>query len=510
MVDHSSPLRPLGEGVPEDAARLAAALRELFSSLGLSVRRYASRTHRNAGAVSRYLNGTRVPPWDFVTELFIEVAKQKKAPLRQEAMELIKESHRNALKVSNKRLHEVQTLQDQLEEADARVQQAAIREQVLMEGLQLREQRIAELETRHVELSARRDKEIREREGAVAELALARETDSDELARLKSEVDQLRVELQRAKESSAAAEERCRTLEERLAAAEEQAQAGREAMESDKLEEAQRSAEEARALAEELRHEIADLKAANLASSRFRSTSGAASDAGEYLLDLEERERQKAQQLAGRPAEVNIRELIRSSVKGETTQEYTLAVALAKWSTPETVREICQGLQEKGHPANTLLAHTAASMSLPQLRVLLALLLEDGKDGEDGRRGRDLVSGALYHFAYFRDAPEVVTFMRQLSEAGWAPWVNQINANCAKERKGDKLAELLRELDPDESYAMIETIVHVRRTKDIPALLLRMEALGLDAYLQRLLSRLRDLRPGEYDGLLATTELAKD
>ncbi|MFJ2596206.1 helix-turn-helix domain-containing protein [Streptomyces erythrochromogenes] len=503
MVDHSSPLRPLGEGVPEDAARLAAALRELFSSLGLSVRRYASRTHRNAGAVSRYLNGTRVPPWDFVTELFIEVAKQKKAPLKQEAMELIKESHRNALRVSNKRLHEVQTLQDQLEEADARVQQAAIREQVLMEGLQLREQRIAELETRHVELSARRDKEIREREGTVAELALARETDSDELARLKSEVDQLRAELQRAKESSAVAEERCRTLEERLAAAEEQARAGHEAMESDKLEEAQRSADEAKALAEELRQQIADLKAAaEPAPPRPRN-------ADEYLQSLEERAREKAQQLAGRPPELNVRDLIRFSVKGHNTQRYELAVALAKWSAPETVRGICQGLWDKGFStvAQELAGHTAVEMSLADLRVLLPLLLEDG---ENGRQGRQLTDGALYHFAYFRSSSEVITFVRMLSEAGWTPWVNQIDTNCAQDRTADRLAELLRDLDPEAAYALIEMIVRLRRSRDIPGLLLQMEALELDAYLERLLSRLSEQRPDEYEGFLEAMELAKE
>ncbi|MEU6298418.1 helix-turn-helix domain-containing protein [Streptomyces erythrochromogenes] len=500
MVDHSS-LRPLGEDVPEDAARLAAALRELFSSLGLSVRRYASRTHRNAGAVSRYLNGTRVPPWDFVTELFIEVAKQKKAPLRQEAMELIKESHRNALKVSNKRLHEVQTLQDQLEEADARVQQAAIREQVLMEGLQVREQRIAELETRHVELSARRDKEIREREGTAAELSLARESDSDELARLKSEVDQLRVELQRAKESSAAAEERCRALEERLATAEEEAQAGREAMESDKLEEAQRSAEAAKALADELRQQLDDLQAKAAPPPR------APADA--FLHLLEERAREKAQQLAGRPVDANIRDLIRFSVKGDSSPRYELAMALAQWSTPEVFRGICQEVWSKGHPtaATELVGRAATEMSLADLGVLLPLLLEDG---EDGRQGNQLIHAALYHFAYFRSASEVIAFMRLLSEAGWTPWVNKINTHCAADRKGVRLAELLHELAPEDAYTLIEMIVRLRRSGDIPALLLHLEALGLDAYLERLLSRLQDQRPDEYEGLLEGMELARD
>ncbi|THA85496.1 hypothetical protein [Streptomyces sp. A0592] len=500
MADHSSPLQPLGEGVPEDAARLAAALRELFSSLGLSVRRYASRTHRNAGAVSRYLNGTRVPPWDFVTELFIEVAKQKKAPLRQEAMELIKEAHRNALKVSNKRLHEVQTLQDQLEEADARVQQAAIREQVLMEGLQLREQRIAELETRHVELSARRDKEIREREGTVAELAPARETDSDELARLKSEVDQLRVELQRAKESSAAAEERCRALEERLAAAEEQAQAGRDAMESDRLEEAQRSAEEAKALADELRRQLDDLTA--------KAAPPPPAPSVDFRRVRWERTEEEQRELAGRPIDVTILELIKHAVKDEFGDTFALAAPIARWSPPETLREICRRLWGRGYDfmATELAGHAATEMGLQSLLDFLLL----AADGDDARQVRYLTDRVLYHFAYFREASEVVTFMDMLDEAGWAPWVIQIKKNCASDRKPVRLAELLRVLDADAAYALIDTIAASRAAKEMPLLLVHMEALRLDAYLERLLSRLADQRPGEYAGFLEAMELAKE
>ncbi|MEV6805836.1 hypothetical protein [Streptomyces sp. NPDC051129] len=57
-----SVLVPLGGDLPEDSRVLAEALRRLFAGLGVSVRRYAARRHRDPGSLSRFLNGTRVPP----------------------------------------------------------------------------------------------------------------------------------------------------------------------------------------------------------------------------------------------------------------------------------------------------------------------------------------------------------------------------------------------------------------------------------------------------------------
>ncbi|QCW76589.1 hypothetical protein EQG64_00325 [Streptomyces sp. S6] len=57
-------LRPLGEDLTQESRALAQALRELFEGLDVSVRRYAARHRRDPGTFSRYLNGTRLPPWE--------------------------------------------------------------------------------------------------------------------------------------------------------------------------------------------------------------------------------------------------------------------------------------------------------------------------------------------------------------------------------------------------------------------------------------------------------------
>lgn len=62
-------LHPLGENLPEECRVFAVELRKLFLGLGISVRRYAVRRHRDPSTVSRFLNGTRIPPWEFVFDL---------------------------------------------------------------------------------------------------------------------------------------------------------------------------------------------------------------------------------------------------------------------------------------------------------------------------------------------------------------------------------------------------------------------------------------------------------
>ncbi|MEU6822171.1 hypothetical protein ABZ921_16210 [Streptomyces atriruber] len=251
----------MSDDVPDEAAQLAKALREVFAGTKISVRRYATRTHRNAGAVSRYLNGTRVPPWEFITELFTEVSRETGNTLKPEVVEHLKAAHRKALKSSNRRLHEVQILQDRLEDADLQAQQAGIREKVLLEGLQTREHRISQLESRHVELTSRWERDARERDSLKAELQLASTSQTEELEQLKIEVNQLRQELEEARELSEQAERKCQRLEQQLSEAEERAQAGQEAREASSLEAAQQEAESARNVADKLRRQLHDLLA---------------------------------------------------------------------------------------------------------------------------------------------------------------------------------------------------------------------------------------------------------
>ncbi|MFD0386018.1 hypothetical protein ACFQ2B_37415 [Streptomyces stramineus] len=80
------------------------------------------------------------------------MAEARQQPVQAEVLSHIKSLHRAALRVSNATLYEVQILQDQLEDADRAHQQAEVREQALLEALQARQHRIAELETERKQL----------------------------------------------------------------------------------------------------------------------------------------------------------------------------------------------------------------------------------------------------------------------------------------------------------------------------------------------------------------------
>ncbi|EFL19920.1 two-component system response regulator [Streptomyces sp. C] len=89
-------LRPLGDGLTQESRALAVALRELFDGLCVSVRRYAARRTRDPGTFSRYLSGTRVPPWEVVMDLFTDLAEQRGVSPTAEAIEMVRGLHRAA------------------------------------------------------------------------------------------------------------------------------------------------------------------------------------------------------------------------------------------------------------------------------------------------------------------------------------------------------------------------------------------------------------------------------
>lgn len=100
-------LVPLAGNLTEGSRVLAENLRLLFSLLGVSVTRYAVRCSRDKGAVSRYLNGTRVPPWDFVIQLQDHVAEHTGRSITAEVAEDLRERHRAVLQSRNPHRAEV-------------------------------------------------------------------------------------------------------------------------------------------------------------------------------------------------------------------------------------------------------------------------------------------------------------------------------------------------------------------------------------------------------------------
>ncbi|MFD5558432.1 response regulator [Streptomyces sp. NPDC127068] len=212
-------LRPLAGDLSREARALAQALRELFDGLDVSVRRYAARRKRDPGTFSRYLSGTRVPPWEVVTDLFTDLAEHRGNAATPRAMELLRALHRAAVATGSSPRHAVEVLERQLADADRDSRRSTARGDVLGDALLDRMHQIADLEVRLNQLEAEWGNE-RERANAleaacpdVSELLRERDT-------LQSEVARLAADLRAARDRHEEAEKRCALLERQLEAVE--------------------------------------------------------------------------------------------------------------------------------------------------------------------------------------------------------------------------------------------------------------------------------------------------
>ncbi|MFD3970336.1 two-component system response regulator [Streptomyces cyaneofuscatus] len=212
-------LRPLGEDLTQESRALALALRELFEGLGVSVRRYAARHRRDPGTFSRYLNGTRLPPWEVIMGIMTDLAEHRGTTVTAEAIELIRGLHGSAFDSSASPMHAVEIIERQLADADHVSRRSTVRGDVLGDALLERQNRIASLEVRLNQMEAALTSE-REHAGQLA----ADHPDVSELLGerevLRQEVTRLGGELQAAQAQRDAAEARCDLLERQLAAVE--------------------------------------------------------------------------------------------------------------------------------------------------------------------------------------------------------------------------------------------------------------------------------------------------
>lgn len=207
-------LAALKESLPADKRALAEDLRALFGALGVSVRRYAVRRHLDASSVTRYLNGDRVPPWDFVAGLIGDV-REASAPLTPQAEAALRETHRAALK-SNRRSSAMQELQDELAGADEETRRIKTRERALEQALHDRERSLSEsvsrsqcleMELDNQQLAHRADVALWE--GEYEQLRRDCDDLSEEMLHLQEALAVTRAEL-------IAAEEQCNQLEAEL------------------------------------------------------------------------------------------------------------------------------------------------------------------------------------------------------------------------------------------------------------------------------------------------------
>ncbi|WPB90927.1 FxSxx-COOH system tetratricopeptide repeat protein [Streptomyces malaysiensis] len=215
-------LKPIPEQVRPECRALAESLRELFGAVGVSLRVFAVRLHYDAGTVSRYLNGTVVPPAEFVDQLLTHAAKATGRPSSTEVMAHVHTLQRRALQATNKVGWELQRLRDQLADADRQRQQAEVRADALSEALLLRKQRIAEMEVEQRRIAvAAADREARSAE--LDRLRQEREDLTAERDRLREEVARLQDALTQARRQALDAERRCEALEHQLQTEEEAA-----------------------------------------------------------------------------------------------------------------------------------------------------------------------------------------------------------------------------------------------------------------------------------------------
>ncbi|MFE0853900.1 coiled-coil domain-containing protein [Streptomyces mutabilis] len=213
-------LEPISEGTSEENRALAEALRTLFDSLGLSMRRYAARCYTDPGTLSRYFKGTRVPPWNFIVNLLAHVAEVRESQTSDEAVALLRQLYVRAAG-SNGGSRRATDLQRLLEEADEQAREAASLERLLRAALHESQQQVDHL---NVELKALRAVRAADRQAAKAEIELFT-SEAEDLRRerdhLQAEIDVLKKQLKEATSARILAEERCDQLERQLESVEE-------------------------------------------------------------------------------------------------------------------------------------------------------------------------------------------------------------------------------------------------------------------------------------------------
>ncbi|MGW7451180.1 helix-turn-helix domain-containing protein [Streptomyces sp. NPDC054787] len=212
-------LKPIGDDVPPEARLLAEELRTVYAGLGVSLRRCAGSCGYEPSAVSRYLSGRSVPPWEFVAKLLNIAARRLGEPTAQEVVTHLRRVHRRAVP-SGQATHRVQELQHLLEEAEQEVDGFRAREAVAVKLLQERQQQVAAIEIQLRSVEAARGLDREEHAASMAERAEEVEELRAEKERLLRQVEALREELERAHQSTILADAKCEQLAYQLEMAE--------------------------------------------------------------------------------------------------------------------------------------------------------------------------------------------------------------------------------------------------------------------------------------------------
>ncbi|HZF90591.1 ATP/GTP-binding protein [Streptomyces sp.] len=441
-------LAPLKDGLPPERQALAENLRQIFLVLGISVRRYAARRFLNASSVTRYLNGERVPPWDFVAGVIADV-QEVQAPLTPEAEAALRNLHRAALK-SNQHSSEVQALQDKLADADEETRRITTRQRALEEALLDREARLASVRGRCRNLETQLEEQRLAHRGEVelwqGEYARLQEESGD----LQEQVIYLQEALAVTRAELIAAEDRCHRLEARLETLQE---LGGDEREDDGLPSIMVMLEEAdrRSSVPELVRAVGDLELRTrkaMASELVRSASQ--SRTIEEVAGLLSALRQAgfdAHAQTALPAMVMVRSVDDTSSLArelfrEGLEEYVLILVQAsvKFHQPEDAADFALALHRAGLPqhAEGLLGAAAVVRPVPDV-VSVALTLAGGELD-------DAVVASLSAAAAQRPVSDLVTLSIGLREVCLARYADALQRAAAAGRSAADVAEFLRSL----------------------------------------------------------------
>ncbi|MGR6998733.1 hypothetical protein ACU686_12460 [Yinghuangia aomiensis] len=143
------PLRPLDTGIstasagssPRHCVTCSACL--VCPSAATAQQRF-----RDAGSISPFLSGTRVPPWQFVVDLLDDVTACQGHLVPPADVARLLRLHRAAVRSGSAAARPVQVLELQLAEAELDARRSTVEEEVIGDALIDRSHRVAELETR--------------------------------------------------------------------------------------------------------------------------------------------------------------------------------------------------------------------------------------------------------------------------------------------------------------------------------------------------------------------------
>ncbi|MGW4379593.1 NaeI family type II restriction endonuclease [Kitasatospora sp. NPDC004531] len=206
--------------VGEERYQLAVALRDLAQRLGISLTRYAARVNRDRSSLSRFFSGHLVPPAEFVEQLIADGDRAAGAELPTGVRELVRGLHRRALLAANPKGARLQSLRDELADAERQAgllqQETRLLRDMVITAKQQIDDRDARI--RAVEASAAADRLIHRAE--LAQRSESFENLREERDRLRAMLEKLKRELVDSESRAAEAERRCVELENQLESAE--------------------------------------------------------------------------------------------------------------------------------------------------------------------------------------------------------------------------------------------------------------------------------------------------